>query len=111
MLLYLERDSIKKILSVNLFNTVSIFDSIFLKTPVICLPQDRDQHINAQKVNYFNANLVTNRNNIKKNFIYNFDLLYKKYNLRKILIKNGTKIINNKNMKKIFKKLLITCKV
>ena len=86
-----------------------MFDSMFLKTPVICLPQDKDQYNNAKRVNYFNANLIINPNNITKSFIYNFNLLYKNYNLRKNFLENSNKIVNVKNMKKTLKKLLITC--
>lgn len=87
-----------------------MFDSIYLGIPAICLPQDRDQKINAKILNFFNANLIINNNNIEKSFYKNFNSINKNYKLRKILIQNGRRIINKKNMNKILGKLFSICK-
>ena len=88
-----------------------MFDSLFFKTPVIAVPQDRDQYFNAKRVNNLNANLIIKTDNIEKSFIYNFNNLYKNNILRKKLIKNSEKVINIKNMEKILEKLFNTCRI
>ena len=66
--------------------------------------------INAKILNFFNANLIINNNNIEKSFYKNFNSINKNYKLRKILIQNGRRIINKKNMNKILGKLFSICK-
>ena len=68
------------------------------------------QKINAKILNFFNANLIINNNNIEKSFYKNFNSINKNYKLRKILIQNGRRIINKKNMNKILGKLFSICK-